>query len=71
MNKLDEVKSKVCEALELMEEAWEDYKEPTEPDEEWQTSLELLQEVEGSLQQIERILRREISQEFYDSFKQD
>lgn len=71
MNKLDEVKSKVCEALELMEEALENYKEPTEPDEEWQTSLELLQEVEGSLQQIERILRREISQEFYDSFKQD
>lgn len=71
MNKLDELKSKVWEALDLMEEVWEAYKEPTEASEEWETSLENLQAVESYLLIIEKSLRKELSQEFYESFNQD
>lgn len=71
MNKLDELKSKVCEALDLMEEVWAAYKEPTEASEEWQTSLENLQAVESNLLLIEKSLNKELSQEFYQSFTQD
>lgn len=71
MNKLDELTNKVCEALDLMEEVWAAYKEPTEASEEWQTSLEDLHEVEDNLQLLERILKKELSQEFYESFNQE
>ena len=68
MNKIDELKSKVCEALDLMEQVWDAYEEPTEMSEEWQNSLENLEAVESNLQLIESILNKELSQDFYDSF---
>ena len=68
MNKIDELINIITEALDLFEDLMYNYNEPTEKSEELEATLENMEEVQGHLQVAKRILRREISDEFYNSF---